>query len=233
MRFERYIHKKKQHLAVLIDPDKYSSELLDLCKHAEPAFFLVGGSQLNRGDIIKTVGEIKAKTKKPVILFPGDETQLCKEADGLLVLSLLSGRNPEYLIGKQAKAALIIKKLSLSTFPVAYLLVGNNCASTTAKVTQTSPLVKINEIVNTSLAAEQLGFKAVYLEAGSGSSIGVNLNVIKKVSSVLTIPLIVGGGIRTSKNLKNIFKAGANVAVVGNALEENPKLILQLLKVFD
>jgi phosphoglycerol geranylgeranyltransferase len=233
MKFDKHINTRKQSLAVLIDPDKYNPELIDLCRGKKVAFFLVGGSKLHKGNIRHTVLDIKKRSRIPVILFPGDETQLCSEADGLLVLSLLSGRNPEYLISKHVKAAPLIKKFKLKTFPVAYVLVGNHHASTTAKVTHTSPMNVWREVVHTALAAEQLGFKAVYLEAGSGSGNTVSKKILTKVSEAIGIPVIAGGGIKSTKNLKSIFHAGAHVAVVGNALETNPKLILQLLEVFE
>ena len=233
MNFDKLISLKKRALAVLIDPDKYRPELVDLCKGKRVAFFLVGGSKLGKGNIRKTVKDIKKRSKIPVVLFPGDEAQLCAEADGLLVLSLLSGRNPEYLISKQVKAAPLIRKMALHTLPVAYILVGENTESTTAKVSKTTPIQNRKEVVHTAMAAEQLGFKAIYLEAGSGSGKTVSTQFIKSVSQAVSIPVIAGGGVKTSKNLKSIFEAGANVAVVGNALESNPKLILQLLKVFE
>jgi phosphoglycerol geranylgeranyltransferase len=233
MRPDKLISRHKQVLTVLVDPDKYHPELIDMCNGKQVSFFLVGGSKLHSGNIRKTVTDIKQRSKTPVLLFPGDETQLCAEADGLLVLSLLSGRNPEYLISKQVKAAPVIKKLALPSMPVAYLLVGNHTGSTTAKLTQTKPISDVKEAVHTAMAAEQLGFKAVYLEAGSGAGKTVSAGMLRKVTEAVSIPVIVGGGIRTSKQLKNILNAGANVAVVGNALESHPKLILQLLKVFE
>jgi putative glycerol-1-phosphate prenyltransferase len=232
-KFADIVAKNKAALAVLIDPDKFDKGLVKMIDHSKTAFILVGGSKLKKGNIKETVKQIKKITKLPVILFPGDESQLCKEADGLFVLSLLSGRNPEYLIDKQIRAAQIIKKLGLKTFPVAYILVGTGGISETEKVTKTKPLKELTWIVDTALAAEHLGFKAVYLEAGSGSKKQVNDELIKAVSKSITIPLIVGGGISSAQNMKRAKKAGANVIVVGNSLEKDKSLITEFSKVFE
>lgn len=226
------ITKTNCRLAVLVDPDKFDAELIRLLNHSNTAFIMVGGSKLKTGKVSTTVKAIKKITKLPVILFPGDESQLCKEADGLFVLSLLSGRNTEYLIEKHVRASQQIKKLKLPTLPVAYLLVESGSKSETQKVTKTKPLINHKLIANTALAAEQLGFKAVYLEAGSGSSKQVNTQLVKKVASTITIPLIVGGGIASPVAAQTIKQAGANIVVVGNALEKNRSFIYELSKVF-
>lgn len=231
-KFDKLIIKTSCHLAVLVDPDKFDQELIRLLNYSNTAFILVGGSKLKKGKVSTTVKAIKKLTKLPVILFPGDESQLCKEADGLFVLSLLSGRNTEYLIEKHVRASQQIKKLKLATFPVAYVLVETGSKSETQKVTKTKPLSNHQTILNTALAAEQLGFKAVYLEAGSGSAKQVNTKLIKKVANTISIPLIIGGGVNGSKAALLLKKSGANVVVVGNALENNLFLIHQLSKVF-
>lgn len=232
MKFEEIIHKKASSLAVLVDPDKFDLELIKLLDKKSVSFILVGGSKLKRNNLKETVKVIKKTTKIPVIIFPGDEKQICKEADGIFILSLLSGRNPEYLIGKQIRAAQKIKALKLKTFPVAYVLVDSGSKSETQKVTKTNPLKKEKEILATILAAEQLGFKAVYLEAGSGSKSQLKEDLIKKAAKQISIPLIVGGGITNANGAKKIKRAGANISVVGNALEKNRLLIHELSKVF-
>src|ERR1051326_4466047 len=123
MKFDKLIHKKRSALAVLVDPDKFDKGLIKLLKRSNVSFILVGGSKLKKNNLRETVKAIKKITKIPVILFPGDEKQVCKEADGIFILSLLSGENPEYIIGKQVRAAQKIKELKLKTFPVAYILV--------------------------------------------------------------------------------------------------------------
>lgn len=230
MKIKKLISKKRQSFAVLIDPDKFNPELVKLAETNNVSFFLVGGSKLYSGDIANTVRVIKQISKIPVLLFPGDETQLCAEADGLLVLSLLSGRNPEYLIEKHVNSAAKIKQLKLATFPVAYLLIESNSLSETQKITNTKPMQtkNIQAIINTAMAAEHLGFKAVYLEAGSGSKITVQEKLVSAVSNNINIPVIVGGGINNSAKVKSLLASGANVIVVGNALEKNVLLLNKL-----
>ena len=232
MKFDKLINKKNSSLAVLVDPDKFDPKLIRLIKRANVGFILVGGSKLKKDNLRETVKAIKKITRIPVILFPGDEKQLCKEADGLFVLSLLSGRNTEYLIEKQVRSAQKIKELELKTFPVAYILVDTGSKSETQKVTGTKPLKQTQDILNTILAAQHLGFKAVYLEAGSGSAKQVDAKLVKRVVTEVAIPIIVGGGISSANGAKKIRNAGANVVVVGNALEKNVQLIHSLSKVF-
>src|SRR5436190_5780225 len=159
MSFEKLKRKlesgKKARLAVLIDPDKFNPELVRLASAMKVSCFLVGGSKLEKGNIQTTVKAIKRISKLPVVLFPGDETQLTKDADGLLLLSLLSGRNPDYLIEKHIAAAPLIKKMKLQYLSTAYLLIGGGKKSTTQSVTKTEPLDPSDKryILNTALAA--------------------------------------------------------------------------------
>ena len=224
----------KPLLAVLIDPDKYNPELVHIANKSKVSCFLVGGSKLERGDVHKTVLAIRRISKIPIVLFPGDETQLSPAADGLLLLSLLSGRNPDYLIEKHIRAAPVIKKMKLAYLPTAYLLIEGGTTSTTQLVTDTSPLNPADTayIVNTALAAEQLGFKAVYLEAGSGASKNIASSLIKKIKKEVGTPLIVGGGIDSKHKVSEIIKAGANMIVIGNALEKNVYLLTEISSCF-
>lgn len=219
-------------LAVLIDPDKFNEEVITLANQCHVHCFLVGGSGKLKHSVSKTITRIKKLSAIPVILFPGDETQLSKQADGLLLLSLLSGRNPDYLIEKHVKAAPIIKKMNLSFLPTAYLLVGKAKTSTTQKITATKPLTELKVIINTALAAEQLGFKAIYLEAGSGANKTIAKNWIERIKKNITIPVIVGGGIDSAAKAQQFITAGANLIVVGNALEKNPKLLIEISSIF-
>lgn len=234
MNFKDIIKKLRKSakplLAVLIDPDKYNADLIKLANKSKVTCFLVGGSKLETGDIHKTIKAIKKLSDIPVILFPGDESQLSKEADGLLLLSLLSGRNPDYLIEKHIRAAPLIKKMKLSYLSTAYLLIDGGRTSVTQEVTNTKPLDPANSqyIVNTAVAAEQLGFKAIYLEAGSGAKTSIAASLIKKIKKEITIPLIVGGGINSVEKIKGATKAGANMIVVGNALEKNVHLLTEI-----
>lgn len=238
MNFKALIKKldrrEKPLLAVLIDPDKYNAELIHMANSSKVSCFLVGGSRLENGDVGRTVKAIKKISKIPVVLFPGDETQLCKEADGLLLLSLLSGRNPDYLIEKHIKAAPMIKKLKLAYLSTAYLLIDGGRASVTQQVTKTQPLDPGNAayIVNTALAAEQLGFHAVYLEAGSGARHNIPAALIKDIRKEISIPLIVGGGIDSPEKIEVIKKSGASMIVVGNALEKDVSLLTRMSSCF-
>jgi phosphoglycerol geranylgeranyltransferase len=237
VKFDTFIKKlnsPKPALAVLVDPDKFNPQLVSLAVKNGADCFLVGGSRLRENNVSVIVKTIQKMANLPVILFPGDETQLTKEADGLLLISLLSGRNPEYLIEKQVKAAPIIKRMKLSYLPTAYLLIQGGKASATQKVTNTVPIdpSDITRIKNTSIAGEQLGFKAIYLEAGSGAKSNVPAALVKKIKQSVSIPLIVGGGIDSAKKARALIKAGADMIVIGNALETDMRLINEISTAF-
>lgn len=237
MKFNSFIKSltsSKAALAVLVDPDKFNPDLIALADKNKVSCFLVGGSELKKNNIAAVIKAIKKISAIPVILFPGDETQLTKNADGLLLLSLLSGRNPEYLIEKHLRAAPVIKKMKLNYLPTAYLLIDGGKTSTTQKVTKTKPLNSkdVSKIIITSLAGEQLGFKAIYLEAGSGAKKNISYQLVKKIKQTVSIPVIVGGGIDSREKAKSLIKAGANMIVVGNALEKNIELINDISKAF-
>lgn len=225
-------HKKNTQLVVLIDPDKFNPELIKLCCKSKVAFFLVGGSELKENNLSRVISSIKKISKKPVILFPGHETQVSKNADGMLLLSLISGRNPDYLIGKHVKAVPIILRNKIKTLPTGYILINGSKISTTQKVSKTEPLKNLDEIVNTSIAGEMLGLKAIYLEAGSGAAQEINTKIIKAVRKQISLPLFVGGGINSYAKAKKAIEAGANFVVVGNALEKNIYLLTEIEKAF-
>ena len=226
--------KKTKHtqLIILIDPDKYNPELIKIANRCKVAYIFVGGSSLKNNSFEKTVKSIKSLSKIPVIIFPGDETQVSKFADGILILSLLSGRNPEYLIGKHVKAAKKIKASKLFTVPTAYILVHGSKKSTTEKVTKTKPLTETKEIIETCMAAELLGKQLIYLEAGSGANKPLNVSVIKAVKKNSALPLIVGGGIDSTEKVKKILLSKPDYMVVGNALEKSPDLLTDINRLF-
>jgi phosphoglycerol geranylgeranyltransferase len=224
--------KNKAQLAVLIDPDKFNIELVKLCNKCAVSYFFVGGSKLHNGNIEKTVSSIKKISKIPVVIFPGDEKQLSARADAVLFLSLLSGRNADYLIGKHVLAAPVIKKKKLECISTAYILIKGGKKSVTQKVTKTKPLRSTKEIVNTAIAGELLGFKLIYLEAGSGAKTSIPAKVISEVKKSVSIPVLAGGGIDTKEKASGAIKAGADIIVVGNALEKDVYLIKKLSSLF-
>jgi len=222
-----FFGKDRHETAILIDPDKFEvSRIRSLEKSVnqwQPDYFFLGGSFLNRqfsGDLI---GLLKQHFDLPVILFPGDLSQLVAGADAVMFLSLLSGRNPEYLAGQQVKAAPLIRQMKLHPVSVAYLLIESGRTTSVQYITQTLPLPpeKTDLIIATALAGQYMGMQAVYLEAGSGAKNPVPLATVKAVSEVLDIPLIVGGGIRDAGQISAYHNAGANVVVVGTAVEKN------------
>lgn len=227
--------KKTTHtqLIILIDPDKYNPELIKLANQCKVKYIFVGGSSLQKNNFEKTIKSIKSITKIPVIIFPGDETQISKLADGILILSLISGRNAEYLVGKHVKAASKIKASKLSAIPTGYILVDGANKSTTQKITKTKPLSNKKEIIETAIAGELLGKQLIYLEAGSGAKKALNNTIIKDVKKNINVPLIVGGGINSVAIAKNILVSKPDYMVIGNALETNPELLIDINKLFE
>jgi phosphoglycerol geranylgeranyltransferase len=219
-------------LIVLIDPDKYNSELVDIANRCNVHCFFIGGSKIKNGYFEQTIRSIKSKTKIPLIIFPGDETQISKHADGILILSLISGRNPDYLIGKHVLAAKKIKSSKLKTIPIGYILVNGDKISTTQKITKTKPLSTKNEIIETSIAGELLGKQLIYLESGSGANSTIKNSIINAVKKQISIPLIIGGGINTLQKAKTILKSNPDYIVIGNALEIRPSLLKEINTLF-
>ncbi len=234
MKLSEQIKRGKTRLAILIDPDKFNVSLVKLADKQKVSFFLVGGSSLKKNNLTAVISQIKKQSKKPVFIFPGDETQLSKKADGLLLLSLISGRNPEYLIGKHVKAASQIKKLKIETLATGYILIEGQNTSATQKISGTKAMKSagLKAIIDTAVAGELLGMKAIYLEAGSGARRAVNSGIIRAVKKSISIPLIVGGGIDSCVKAENAKKAGADIVVVGNALEKNISLLPEIAKAF-
>ena len=226
--------EKQTHtqLIILIDPDKYNSELIKIADKSKVSYIFVGGSVLKKNTFEKTIKSIKSITKIPVIIFPGDENQISKHADGILMLSLLSGRNAEYLIGKHVKAASKIKASKLTVIPTGYILTDGANKSTTQKITKTKPLTSKKEIIETAIAGDLLGKKLIYLEAGSGAKKPLTSSIIKEVKKNISIPLIVGGGIDSVEKVKTILLSNPDYLVVGNALEKRPELLIDINKLF-
>jgi len=226
--------RQKPLLAILVDPDKFNPELIRLADRSATSCILLGGSKLNNGSIHQTAKQIKQLSRKPLFLFPGDEHQLTPLANGTLLPLLLSGRNADYLGGKQVLMAPTIKKMKLEVTPIGYLLIEGGKPSATEIVTRTQPMAvkPIAPIAATALACEQMGCLAVYLEAGSGAKKTVNTAIIRKVKSMLTIPVIAGGGVDSLSKAQALISAGADMVVVGNALEKDVSLLQALNPIF-
>ena len=225
----------KKLLAVLIDPEKFEIEntasFFKKVHQSITTHIFVGGSTDKNKQTENVVSSIKKVTQLPIILFPGDVSQITNKADGILFLSLISGRNPEYLIEQQIKSATTLKNSDLEILPTGYILIDGGTETATQKVSNTKPIAQTNIdlIVNTTLAGEFSGKKLIYLEAGSGATVPVDANILTLVKKNLSIPLIVGGGIRTKKQLENAYNAGADLVVIGTAFE-NDESFLNLLK---
>lgn len=221
-------------MAVLVDPDKAEKIHLEtLCDFAAAGLihqFLVGGSLLFHDKLVQTVDFLKSNSSNPVTIFPGNPSQIYSGADALLLLSLVSGRNADLLIGRHVESAPLLKKSGLEVIPTAYILMDGGRATAVSYISNTTPIPahKPEIAAATALAAELLGMRCVYLEAGSGAKEAVSEETVKAVRSAVDIPIIVGGGIRTAEQAHNLCLAGANTLVVGTAFERNPHLIAEI-----
>jgi putative glycerol-1-phosphate prenyltransferase len=191
-----------------------------------PDLLLVGGSLLFK-PIEITITALKLGTSLPVFLFPGNAFQLSDRADGILFLSLISGRNPEFLIGNHVLAAPHLHRAGIEVIPTGYLLIENGTSTSVEYMSNTRPIPanKTDIAVATAMAGEMLGLKSIYLEAGSGADHPVAGHMINAIRKHISLPLMVGGGIRTPETALEVFDAGADLIVVGNAIEKEPKLI--------
>ena len=221
----KMISEKEKGLAILIDPDKFSiAETAAFLKTIPPqtTHLFVGGSTVAPQFTETTVKAIKRETNLPVLLFPGDHSQITPEADGLLFLSLLSGRNAEYLIGQQVKSVSKLRNSGLEIIPTAYILLDGGNESAVARVSNTKPISQedLETVIHTALAGQYMGAKLVYLEAGSGAKFPVKPLLIRAVKRVLNIPLIVGGGIRSEIQKQVAYDAGADMVVMGTVFEK-------------
>ncbi len=223
-------------LAILLDPDKMNHdtlvETITKINNSTVDFIFVGGSSVEEKATDKLVLKIKELTALPIVLFPGNYRQITSHADAILFLSLISGRNPEYLINQQVKAVPYLQKSDLEVIPTGYILIDGGKETAVQKVSETQPILaeNIEEITQTAIAGMYMGNKLIYLEAGSGASNPVDPSVIKSVTKNLNIPLIVGGGIRTRNELFEAYKNGADVVVIGTAFEENSNFLSKFMK---
>ncbi|MDP2067386.1 MAG: geranylgeranylglyceryl/heptaprenylglyceryl phosphate synthase [Lutibacter sp.] len=219
--------KGEKLLAILLDPDKTSldklPEISSRIDTLNANFIFVGGSFVENQLTDLFVKTLKKNTKLPVILFPGDFSQLTNYADGLLFLSLLSGRNPEYLIEQQIKSVPFLKNSNLEIIPTGYILIDGGTNSSVFKMSNTKPISQenIQLAVDTAVAGMYKGKQLIYLEAGSGAKVPVNSKLISAVKQHISIPLIVGGGIKTKEQLENAYANGADLVIIGTAFENN------------
>jgi putative glycerol-1-phosphate prenyltransferase len=219
--------EQRKLLAILLDPDKLEVDsiktLISKISSSPATHIFVGGSIVANHETELIVTEVKKHTSLPIILFPGDANQITNTADGILFLSLLSGRNPEFLIDQHVKAAPLLQKSDLEIIPTGYILINGGVETAVQRVSKTIPIERDNVelTINTALAGQYSGKQLIYLEAGSGAKFAVTIEMISEVSKSLRIPLIVGGGIRTALQIKDIYNAGADLVVIGTAFEKN------------
>lgn len=221
--------KNEKLLAILVDPDKFSETyfqyLIEICSNYEVNFIFVGGSMINENDLDKVIIAIKLKINKPIIIFPGAATHLSENADAILFLSLISGRNPDFLIGHHVLAAPRLKKSNIEIIPTGYLLIDGGKPTTVSYISNTFPIPadKPEIAATTALAGEYLGLKTIFLDAGSGANSSISTKLIQAVSQTISVPLIVGGGIQSFSEVKSAWNAGADIVVVGTAIENISK----------
>ncbi|RYC67033.1 MULTISPECIES: geranylgeranylglyceryl/heptaprenylglyceryl phosphate synthase [Spirosoma] len=224
----------QKSLAVLLDPDKVEQDaLIALLQRANTHpidFFLVGGSLVTDYRHAEVISTLRAYSPVPVVLFPGNSLHIEPTADAILFLSLISGRNPEFLIGQHVIAAPLLKKSGLEVLPTGYMLVDSGAQTTVSYISGTMPLPadKPSVAACTAMAGEMLGLQLMYLDAGSGARRPVSPDMIAAVRSVVDVPIIVGGGINSGEKAYNALKAGADLIVVGNGIEQDPDLLPQL-----
>lgn len=235
------VEKKENNiksLAILIDPDKIQNEkslrnLLNVCNKSIVEYIFIGGSLLVNDTLNEIVAYIKSNSAIPTVLFPGSNLHIDKSADAILFLSLISGRNPDLLIGQHVAAAPILKNSNLEVLSTGYILVGNDANTTVAHISQTSPIpTQKSEIaVCTAIAGELLGMKLIYLDAGSGPKEEVPQEMITQVKQSIDIPLIVGGGINTIAKVNAAYRAGADMIVLGTAVEKKVNFVEEVAKI--
>lgn len=231
----------KKSIAVLIDPDKVEdpgslTRLLNLASENCVDFFLVGGSLITTTNLSEVIRQIKEAVNIPVVLFPGNSMQIDPGADAILFLSLISGRNPDLLIGQHVIAAPILKNNRIEVMPTGYMLINSGRITSVAYISNTTPIPddKYSLAACTALAGTMLGLQLIYLDAGSGAEKEISPKMISTVRKAIDTPLIIGGGINTTAKAIAALQAGADMIVIGNALEKNPDLLIEISdKVYD
>lgn len=223
--------KGLKSFAVLIDPDKVNAKSVDqlvkLSVEAKVDYFFVGGSLVISNHLDECIQQLKSLCSIPVLLFPGNPNQVSKYADVLLYLSLLSGRNPELLIGQHVISAPMVKKSGLEIIPTGYLVIDGGAPTTVSYMSNAAPIPADKEDIAmcTAMAGEMLGKQLIYMDAGSGAKYPITEHMIQTVSTHIELPLIIGGGIKDAEKAYRNCKAGADIIVIGNAIEKDPSLI--------
>jgi putative glycerol-1-phosphate prenyltransferase len=231
------LSEDKKQFVVLIDPDKYNTrqliDLVGLAGKSMVSYLFVGGSLLSDDNLDDTLKVIKDHCDIPVIIFPGDILQINSRADGILLLSLISGRNADLLIGKHVIAAPYLKKSGLEILPTGYMLIDSGRPTTASYMSNSLPIPSDKDeiAVSTAMAGTMLGLKLIYMDGGSGAQNAIPLSMIEKVKKNIQVPLIVGGGIRTPEDAAERFRAGADIIVVGNAIETKNSLLQRIAEV--
>lgn len=234
---QQLLSQKEQgskQLAVLIDPDRlriqHLDQILTLANTAHVNYLFVGGSLIADDQMDHCLTIIRRESRIPIVLFPGSPLQISAKADALLLLSLISGRNPDLLIGHHVIAAPYLKAAQIEIIPTGYMLIDGGVPTTATYITNTQPIPanKPDIAVCTALAGEMLGLKTIYLDSGSGARFTVSAEMINAVSKAVSIPIIVGGGLRTPELIGQSLNAGADLVVVGTAVEHSPDLLLEM-----
>jgi len=226
--------KGQKSFAVLIDPDKVNldnfSNLIEHCVQYKADYIFVGGSLITNYLMGEVIARIKTYTNIPVILFPGNSLHIDNQVDAILLLSLISGRNPEFLIGQHVISAPVLRKSGIEILPTGYMLVDSGRQTTVSYISNTTPIPhdKPGIAACTAMAGEMLGLKLTYLDAGSGAVNPVSPEMIAAVRQSVDTPIIVGGGINSIKKAKNALSAGADMIVIGNGIEENIDLLREI-----
>lgn len=229
------VSSKRKLLALLIDPDKCSppmlKQLAGMLKQHPPHLLMVGGSLIST-PVAPVIDFLKTELQQPVVLYPGSPTHLTPNVDAVLFLSMISGRNPELLIGHHVVAAPYIKQYGIEPISTGYMLIDGGSPTSVEYISQTRPIPadKTDIAVATAMAGEMLGMKMIYMDAGSGAKNTISAKTIQAVKNAIDIPLMIGGGITSVEKLSSAYKAGADMVVVGNVLEKEPALIQRFIE---
>ncbi|MFN6944333.1 MAG: geranylgeranylglyceryl/heptaprenylglyceryl phosphate synthase [Cytophagaceae bacterium] len=234
---QKFLNNKKQgkkSFAVLLDPDKLDSqkcrEVAEAGETAGIDYFFIGGSLITKQNFNTIVHTVKAHSSVPIVIFPGSNLQIDSKADAILLLSLISGRNPDFLIGQHVIAAPLLKESNLEILPTGYILVDCGKPTTVSYISNTTPIPfdKPSVAACTALAGQMLGMKLMYLDGGSGAMYSISPEMISMVEKTVDVPLIVGGGINTIEKAQAALQAGADTIVIGNAIESDVNFLNEI-----